>query len=336
MEAVQTILVDASSPSLRECVVVRPLSDGIRALHAADADSGFVKDDLRDLDYYQIPSGDERPPFFLQFNPRRAGRLRGNNPSSACPLCLSSVHDRHQEFVMFHVSGRPMIALSNPWPFMPTHVTLARLDHQPQAWAGPDSAERSAGLATLVADVVSLARALPEFVVIYNGDDAGASIPHHRHYQAFRLPTGHGPLPVETAAAGGLSAPYAGLEVISTASRFPLHVFTGTDTASDGIQALVTLLVQWSEIADSAASANVIARSNATGVVSVYIVPRHRLFRRAVGFAGVLGSLEVAGIFVVSSDAERQAITEGQITHQRLWLALEALSPPQVHSLLSS
>ena len=334
MDNMTAIRADDSSASLRHVVVDRPLGEAILALHAADVASGFVEDKLGDLEYCQIPSGDARPSFLLQFNPRRAERPRADGPSAGCPLCLQAVRDRRQAFVAFAVSGRPMVALSNPWPFMPTHMTLAHVEHRPQAWNTQNPSHAAADPSDVVSDVVSLARALPGLVVIYNGADAGASIPHHRHYQTFALPTAHGPLPLERVAAGCAAPSWCGLNVIAAPGRFPLYVFAGTGPESEVVGPAVNLLIRWGALAQGAASANIIGRSDRSGAVSVYVVPRHRLFRRAVGFTGVLGSLETCGVFVVSSESDGRAIGEGRITHRRMWRALEALRPPQLDALL--
>jgi hypothetical protein len=327
-------VVENANASLRDQLAGRPIEDGIRLMYAADLESGFVKDDLRDLDYYQVPSGDDRPWFLLQFNARRASRPGQDAARAGCVLCADSVRHREQRFVAFRIAARAMVALSNPWPFMPIHVTLACAQHVPQSWSAPAAEERRIRLTELVCDVAALARAMPGFFVIYNGDSAGASIPHHRHYQAFTLPAGHGPLPVETASVSASPTQWQGLSTVAGPSRFPLRVFVARCVAEGSARSVASLLAQWDGIEGDAASANLIASVVPGGDVTMYVVPRHRLFRRAVGFAGVLGSLEVCGVFVVSSDAERRAIDDGRVTHQRLWRALEAVQPPQVDQLL--
>jgi hypothetical protein len=191
---------------------------------------------------------------------------------------------------------------------------------------------RSAAIAELVTDVLSLSRLLPGSVVIYNGEHAGASIPGHRHYQAFSLPVGHRPLPIEMV--NVVSTQWRDVSTVADLSCFPLRFFRAIDVERLSMNSIVSLLMRWDDVHGAGASVNLIARSQAEGKVTLFIVPRSRLFRRAIGFAGVLGSLEVTGLFVVSSALVQQAIAEGRLTFCHLWRALEAVQPPNVSLLV--
>lgn len=60
----------------------------------------------------------------------------------------------------------------NPYPIFTRHLTIADLHHVPQQLAGR------------VGDMLRLAKALPDFVIFYNGPRCGASAPDHAHFQA--------------------------------------------------------------------------------------------------------------------------------------------------------
>lgn len=73
----------------------------------------------------------------------------------------------------------------NPYPIFKRHLTIADLQHVPQQ------------LTDRVGDMLSLAKALSDFVIFYNGPQCGASAPDHAHFQAGAK--GEMPLPDEMA-----------------------------------------------------------------------------------------------------------------------------------------
>ncbi len=74
--------------------------------------------------------------------------------------------------------GEHFIVLANPFPILERHVTLVHSEHAPQRITGPASSG--------VGAMLQAARALPGYVVIYNGPRSGASAPDHLHFQAGR------------------------------------------------------------------------------------------------------------------------------------------------------
>ncbi|MBR6249361.1 MAG: DUF4922 domain-containing protein [Muribaculaceae bacterium] len=108
----------------------------------------------------------------LQHNPerRRSAAARLDDTSQPCFLCRDG-QPAEQEAIVW--ADRYKIQV-NPYPIFPRHLTIASLDHVAQSLASP----------TRIADMLALARALPQYVVFYNGADCGASAPHHFHFQA--------------------------------------------------------------------------------------------------------------------------------------------------------
>lgn len=122
----------------------------------------------------------------LQFNPER-------RRSSAAALDKKSLSERKCFLCSEHQPTKQKAVLwgdhykiqVNPYPIFMRHLTIADLHHEPQR------------LAARVGDMLSLAKALPEFVVFYNGPRCGASAPDHAHFQAGAK--GEMPLPDELA-----------------------------------------------------------------------------------------------------------------------------------------
>ena len=109
----------------------------------------------------------------LQFNPerRRSSAASIDKKSLAhrkCFLCTENQPVK-QKAVLW--GDRYKIQV-NPYPIFKRHLTIADLRHVPQRLSGR------------IADMLSLARSLPDFVVFYNGPRCGASAPDHAHFQA--------------------------------------------------------------------------------------------------------------------------------------------------------
>ena len=109
----------------------------------------------------------------LQFNPER-------RRSSAAAIDKKSLAQRECFLCREHQPTKQKTVLwgdhykiqLNPYPIFSRHLTIADLHHEPQRIAGR------------VGDMLLLAKALPDFVVFYNGPQCGASAPDHAHFQA--------------------------------------------------------------------------------------------------------------------------------------------------------
>ena len=85
-----------------------------------------------------------------------------------CFLCLKNLHPE-QQGIMFK---NKYIILANPYPVFQKHLTISGLEHVPQE------------ILPNFADLLDLSQNLPEFTVLYNGPQCGASAPDHIHFQA--------------------------------------------------------------------------------------------------------------------------------------------------------
>jgi len=118
----------------------------------------------------------------VQFNPGRitssAAKVDARSiEARPCFLCENN-RPPEQKGVPF---SDDFIILINPFPIFRRHLTIVSGSHTPQRIAGS------------FGTMLSLARALPEYVIFYNGPQCGASAPDHLHFQAGN----RGFLPVE-------------------------------------------------------------------------------------------------------------------------------------------
>jgi hypothetical protein len=112
----------------------------------------------------------------VQYNP---GRIR----SSAAKVDAQSISERlcflceanrpkAQRVLPFHANGHDYEILINPYPIFQRHLTIPALEHTPQLLVGR------------MADMLALAKSLPDYTIFYNGAKCGASAPDHMHFQA--------------------------------------------------------------------------------------------------------------------------------------------------------
>jgi hypothetical protein len=110
----------------------------------------------------------------LQFNPARMkSSVAAVDPQSIskrpCFLCLNNLPEA-QKGVLYR---QTFLILCNPFPILTKHYTVSHIDHIPQSFAGT------------VSPFLKLAKDLsPDFSILYNGPQSGASAPDHLHFQA--------------------------------------------------------------------------------------------------------------------------------------------------------
>ena len=122
----------------------------------------------------------------LQYNPERrrssaAAIDKRSLSRRKCFLCTDN-QPAKQKAVLWGDHYKIQV---NPYPIFKRHLTIADLQHVPQQ------------LTDRVGDMLSLAKALSDFVIFYNGPLCGASAPDHAHFQAGAK--GEMPLPDEMA-----------------------------------------------------------------------------------------------------------------------------------------
>ncbi|MBG0859470.1 MAG: DUF4922 domain-containing protein [Bacteroidales bacterium] len=109
----------------------------------------------------------------VQFNPERIrssaakvdSKSLGERPCFLCPVNLPP----QQRGVAFEDD---MVVLVNPFPIFRRHLTIPSYTHSDQR------------IRNNFMRMLSLAEAIPDFVIFYNGPECGASAPDHMHFQA--------------------------------------------------------------------------------------------------------------------------------------------------------
>ena len=110
----------------------------------------------------------------VQFNPGRMKSTTAKVDDSSirtrpCFLCHDNLPPE-QRGILYRDD---FLMLVNPYPILPEHFTIARVDHRPQR------------ILPNFETMLDLAAELsPEFLVLYNGPQCGASAPDHMHFQA--------------------------------------------------------------------------------------------------------------------------------------------------------
>ena len=112
-------------------------------------------------------------PYKVQFNPARIVSSGAKVDAKSirerkCFLCPDNLPPA-QKGILF---GGHYNILVNPFPIFPRHLTIPEVAHVPQR------------IACRFTDMLSLAEALSDFTIFYNGPRCGASAPDHAHFQA--------------------------------------------------------------------------------------------------------------------------------------------------------
>lgn len=120
----------------------------------------------------------------LQYNPRRIQSTTAQLSQEAlaqrpCFLCAANRPPQQQAIPLQYSHSYQL--LLNPYPIFPQHLSLVASEHCRQE------------LTNRFTDMLQLAKDLPNYTILYNGAEAGASAPDHFHFQA----AGKASLPIE-------------------------------------------------------------------------------------------------------------------------------------------
>lgn len=325
------LLLDAD-PRLKSRLVKQPFGAALKILNKADRDAQIFTYDATKVPFYQYSTDDDRLRFTLELNEGR--NKRPKDPQGGCPVDLEDIKESEgQHWFTFKLVDHVMVALANPFAYMPVHTTIASLAHEPQSWRAIDSVDTRSRMERVIRDLYALAVSLPTFTLIFNeNSSSGASLPKHRHYQAFELPNGHGPLAIQQAAARTSAGHDAPIIRIGFQDDYPVSGARFAGDEETVVHTAADFLGKWDRLLGEAATANLIAVTE-NGQVCIYAVLRHALFRYAPGFAGIMGALEMAGSFVLSSEWELESVRHGRVGFGTLWKMLAAVRPPEAKQL---
>ncbi len=249
-----------------------------------------IRGDVAELEARGILNGD-RDPSRLFSDPR--------DPNGRhCFLCSDNIAECHpaEILVPIRLAGRAYYAGANFAWIEPHHFTVMSDKHTDQAYT----------LHTLEAMVDLHLQTGGRFRVLYNGPNAGASIPWHLHYQ---ITTAE--MPVER-----LQPEHA--------EHYPIPVcrFQGTD---DFIEQAHCAAETWLAADLENHSLNILVASP-HGEPAVYFFPRDKRFAKAEG-KGLVGGFEVAGDFALSAPAERETFDHASVEAARE--ILSQIRPPR-------
>ncbi len=301
------------------------LGAALDALYAHQLASGFVRDDLSDIERYVV-AHPEQPDnvLLIQFNPKRAQRFNGNGKKTppagqtvengGCFLCPTNIvwqQDGTELGYELELNERNYIAWINPFPLAPAHAIVASPTHRPQTWSS--NGDGGIPIGDMIADLAALVSRAPGYLGFYNGIDAGASIPGHLHFQCFRRPRNHPPFPIErvTAACDDAAREFT--------EGYPVRFAYWRGREDVVVPQAAAWARTWNARNRAQAailSANIMAINHAdSGEISLYFVPRTRVRTPGEVEAPRLGGLEMLGELVFSSAAEKQQIDTGEMDY---------------------
>jgi hypothetical protein len=235
----------------------------------------------------------------VQSNPGRVARL-AQPPLPAELVGLSRLDLR----VIAHQSGyrqypdrleinrRPYAGLPSPYGFgmYPTTV-VSLIAGDSQDYGSADRFHR------IALDLCVLAARAADFVAMWNGRDAGATVPEAQHYSLIDRQSAIWPL--ELAAARAESSPGESVTWIAESELFPVVAARVRGSAEEVADIAKRLAMGWHAQAGGRATENMIATASC-GLVTLYYVPRDSS-RECESVGDVrfrLGSLEMLGELV--------------------------------------
>ena len=303
------------------------LGGALDALYEHQLATGFVRDDLSNIKRYAITHPDDTDyEFWVQFNPRRADRFGGcgrkepppglKAANDGCVLCPVNIWWQQGGIEIGYetiLNDRDYIAWMNPYPLASAHAVIASRAHLSQGWAVDNTASGSLRIDELIADLVALVRRLPGYLAFYNGIGAGASIPNHLHYHAFRRAQPAALFPIERLT-DGCDQPQA----VFT-DGYPVHFAYWQGGEDEVVSRAVSWASDWvrqGATDGTELSANIMAMGDGSSdLVQLYFVPRSRLLPPKRNRTGLIGGLEMLGELVFCSDDEKRRLDAGEIDY---------------------
>lgn len=313
----------------------------VERLRDHQLDSGFIRDDLYAVQYFDFPHP-ENPERFLsvQYNPARVNRLRirvGALPplredavNDDCMLCSTNIEWQHRGIEFGYditLNGRPFSIWMNAYPLMPLHLVVTTQEHIPQAWDLGDARTRQFSIEEIVANLASMAQRLPGYVGFYNGDGAGTSIPAHFHYQFFKRRNGGDLFPLELAPVRQIA------DLVAEIEDYPVHAMRWCGNDMDEVITRASAWINdWLRMnleTRPGLSGNIFAMTDASGkLLHIYFVPRDRELGHSPRMAGMVGSLEILGELVLTTENEKRDLDWGKVDYRSIARILSDISVP--------
>ena len=259
------------------------------------------------------------PVYRIQYNPARAVSSgakvdKATLAKRPCFLCDAN-RPSQQEGVAF---GADYKVLINPFPICPKHLTLPTVTHTPQS------------IGQRFGDLLDATKALPSYVLFYNGPYSGASAPDHAHFQA----VAKGSLPLEQQWDSIERRPLQQIQgaSLSYMNRALCPVLRIDATNKEAAEQLFATLLHTLEIKDEEIEPrlNLLLWWN-NGAWVVWVFPRnsHRpecyfeedeLYRRMIS----PGCIDMAGLIVAARQADYEQLTEEELAQILREVSLDA------------
>lgn len=251
-----------------------------------------------------------------QHNPRRirstAARVDDASVRARqCFLCPSSLPPDEKGIAY----GPDLVILCNPFPVLDRHLSIVHRDHVRQQISG--------NIETLLALAYDLG---PDYFLLYNGPECGASAPDHLHFQACSRSL----LPIEDDIKKGDPAPVEACEVCDQSPREEFELFTVSSSgravvvfrSTSGDDIALWVYETLSELAKATGKqepmVNIIC-TREERFWTIYLFPRAR-HRPACYFAEggerltiSPGAIDMAGVVVIPDRADFERIEAGRL-----------------------
>jgi diadenosine tetraphosphate (Ap4A) HIT family hydrolase len=313
----------------------------VERLREHQLDTGFIRDDLYAIKYFDFPHPDHPERFLsVQYNPARVNRLkihvsalppkRNDVVNDGCMLCSNNIEWQHRGIEMGYaidLNGIPFNMLMNAYPLMPAHLVVVTDEHVPQAWDLGDAGSRRFTIDEVVTNLATMAQRLPGYVGFYNGDGAGTSVPAHFHYQLFRRRNGSDRFPLELAPVR---------QVADLAAEVVEYPVSAMRWSGDDRQAVIARAAAWIDEwlrvnlkTHPYLSGNIFAMTDDSGEqLQVYFVPRDKQLVHSPRMTGMIGSLEILGELVLTTAREKRDLDWGRIDYCSIARILSDINVP--------
>ena len=307
------------------------LLNAVEHLRQHQLEQGFIRDDLDAVNCYRFPHPEYASRFLsAQFNPERVSRLqlrhdalppeRDDAVNNDCFLCAANIQWQHRgiEFgYSIEQHGTPFHIWMNAYPLMPLHLVIATCEHVPQVWKLGRTGNGQFTIGQIITNLAALSARMPGYIGFYNGDGAGTSVPEHFHYQFFRRRSVDEAYPLELTPRRVID------DIESVIEDYPVEgmCWQGDDPAVVTARA-VERVEHWLTTRVGlrpTLSANIFAMTSEDGGhLRIFFVPRDKDLGHSPSLAGMIGSLEILGELVMTTDAEKHALDNGEIDYHTI------------------
>jgi hypothetical protein len=243
---------------------------------------------------------------------------RPQHPAS-CPLCLPAIKTAGQSYVALELPEWRLLALANPYPYLPDCITWAIYDHLPQhcGEARPGSTWHR-----VLRTMLRLCTEIPGHVIGFN-EVAGNSL-DHLHLVSHRPPGGHAPYAAQQIAEH-LGA-QSGAIHIGPEDGYPTDLWRLSSPNLEVLaRAALDSIAGWQALGGSTASVNCAAIVE-HNLPTLYVFPRSLLLT-PWGWLAKPAILEMLGVFIASAPTPIGRVRRGLWGHDHFFQVLSSLRP---------